>query len=80
MRAAQTPRADSLSPCGKNAKTAADILPPPDRTLSETSGSIAMAVGAGKINDSGNALGAISSEMKRTISKIGEQIDRFRSA
>ena len=36
------------------------------------------AVGARKINDTGSALGAISGEMKRTIAKIGEQIDRFK--
>ena len=35
---------------------------------------------AGKIHETGSALGAISGEMKQTIAKIGEQIDRFNNA
>ena len=37
-----------------------------------------MALGANKINETGATLGAISSEMKNTIEKIGQQIDRFK--
>lgn len=36
-----------------------------------------VAAGARKIHDTSSALSAISGEMKRTIAKIGVQIDRF---
>ena len=37
-----------------------------------------MAVGAQKINETGATLGDISSQVKGSISKIGEQVDLFK--
>ena len=37
-----------------------------------------MAVGARKINETGATLGEISSQVKSSIDKIGEQVDLFK--
>lgn len=37
-----------------------------------------MSIGAGKINETGASLSTISSSVKDSIDKIGDQIDQFR--
>jgi methyl-accepting chemotaxis protein len=39
-----------------------------------------MADGARKINETGNALSSISTDVQGAIGKIGDQIDRFKTA